>query len=89
MAKHTLKILRCLNPNNFKVCVAILQHHAWLNIIHLTRFRGLSNEWKNMYANLRYSGYTQEAVVQRCSIKNGVPRKFTKFKGKHLCQSLF
>ena len=26
---------------------------------------------------------------QRCSIKNGVLRNFTKFTGKHLCQSLF
>ena len=26
---------------------------------------------------------------QRCSIKIGVPRNFTKFTGKHLCQSLF
>ena len=26
---------------------------------------------------------------RRCSIKKGVLRNFTKFKGKHLCQSLF
>ena len=26
---------------------------------------------------------------QRCSMKKGVPRNFTKFTGKHLCQSLF
>ena len=26
---------------------------------------------------------------QRCSIKTGVLRNFTKFTGKHLCQSLF
>ena len=30
-----------------------------------------------------------EAVVQRYSIKEGVPRNFVKFLGKHLCQSLF
>ena len=30
-----------------------------------------------------------EAVVQRCSVKKGVPRNFEKFTGKHLCQSLF
>ena len=30
-----------------------------------------------------------EAVVQRCSVKKGVLRNFTKFTGKHLCQSLF
>ena len=26
---------------------------------------------------------------QRCTIKKGVPRNFTKFTGNHLCQSLF
>ena len=26
---------------------------------------------------------------QRCSVKKGVLRNFTKFTGKHLCQSLF
>ena len=26
---------------------------------------------------------------ERCSIKTGVLRNFTKFTGKHLCQSLF
>ena len=29
-----------------------------------------------------------EAAVQRCSIKKVVLRNFTKFTGKHLCQSL-
>ena len=31
---------------------------------------------------------TKEGVFQRCSVK-GVLRNFTKFIGKHLCQSLF
>ena len=26
---------------------------------------------------------------QRCSVRKGVLRNFTKFAGKHLCQSLF
>ena len=26
---------------------------------------------------------------RRCSVRKGVPRNFTKFTGKHLCQSLF
>ena len=30
-----------------------------------------------------------EAVVERCSVKKDVLRNFTKFTGKHLCQSLF
>ena len=30
-----------------------------------------------------------EAVVQMCSVKKGALRNFTKFTGKHLCQSLF
>ena len=33
--------------------------------------------------------YVPEAVVQRCSVKKGVLRNFTKFTGKHLCQCLF
>ena len=32
---------------------------------------------------------TSETVAQRCSVKKGVLRHFTKFIGKHLCQSLF
>ena len=30
-----------------------------------------------------------EAVVQRCSVKKGVPRNLAKFTGKKLCQNLF
>ena len=30
-----------------------------------------------------------EAVAQRCSMKKGVLKNFTKFTGKDLCQSLF
>ena len=29
------------------------------------------------------------SIPQRCSMKKGVLRNFTKFTGKHLCQSLF
>ena len=31
----------------------------------------------------------REAVVRRCFVKKGVLKNFTKFTGKHLCQSLF
>ena len=34
-------------------------------------------------------GLISEAVVQRCSVKKCVLRNFTKFPGKHLCQSHF
>ena len=30
-----------------------------------------------------------EEVAQRCSVKKGVLGNFSKFTGKHLCQSLF
>ena len=30
-----------------------------------------------------------EAVAQRCSVKKGVLKNFSKFTGKHMCQSLF
>ena len=33
--------------------------------------------------------YSTEVVVQRCSVKKGVPRKSGKFTRKHLWQSLF
>ena len=33
--------------------------------------------------------YNLEAVAWRCSVRKGVLRNFTKFTGKHLCQSLF
>ena len=32
---------------------------------------------------------TLRSSHQRCSVKKGVLRNFTKFTGKHLCQSLF
>ena len=32
---------------------------------------------------------TTRSSHQRCSLKKGVLRNFTKFTGKHLCQSLF
>ena len=38
---------------------------------------------QNQYSNLKI-----EAVIWRCSVKK-VFRNFTKFTGKHLCQSLF
>ena len=36
---------------------------------------------------IKISGY--RSSHQRCSMKKGVLRNFTKFTGKHLCQSLF
>ena len=30
-----------------------------------------------------------EADIHRCSVVKGVPKNFSKFTGKHLCQSLF
>ena len=34
-------------------------------------------------------GYLFKSSDQRCFIKKGVLRNFTKFTGKHLCSSLF
>ena len=52
----------------------------------------LENEWdKNrviLDAGLAALMAT-EAVAQRCSVKKVVFRNFSKFTGKHLCQSLF
>ena len=33
--------------------------------------------------------YSSEAVARRCSVKKVALGNFTKFIGKHLCQSLF
>ena len=41
-----------------------------------------------IYEITQYTRYL-EAVDQRCSVKKGVLRNFTKFTGKHLCQSVF
>ena len=40
-----------------------------------------------MFRSIKESNY--RSSHQRCSIKKGVLRNFTKFKGKHLSQSLF
>ena len=39
--------------------------------------------------NYKLSAANDRSSHQSCSIKKGVPRNFTKFTGKHLCQSLF
>ena len=36
-----------------------------------------------------YLCYSLRSNHQRCSVEKGVLRNFTKFTGKHLCQSLF
>ena len=48
--------------------------------------RSLDNEWSFLS---RLSLVNEEAVSQRCSVKKGVLRNFTKFTRKHLCQGLF
>ena len=39
--------------------------------------------------NLEPRAYEPRSSRQRCSVKKSVFRNFTKFTGKHLCQSLF
>ena len=38
-------------------------------------------------SNILYSLFRSN--YQRCSLRKGIPRNFTEFAGKHLCQSLF
>ena len=46
--------------------------------------------WQCLNALLyRYSETTVRRSHWRCSIKKSVPKNFTKFTGKHLCQGLF
>ena len=47
-------------------------------------FRGRNHNWIFLEQNIK-----ERSNHQRCSIKQGVLRNFTKFTGKELCQSLF
>ena len=56
----------------------------------------LSNQTQRMRINSNFSDRTDtefgvpcRSSRQRCSVRKGVLRNFTKFTGKHLCQSLF
>ena len=50
---------------------------------------------KKRFMTSRFSPISRKHYLQfkssqrRCSIRKGVPRNFTKFTGRHLCQSLF
>ena len=45
--------------------------------------------FNNRNTRTRCEIYSNRSSDQRCSVGIGVPRNFTKFTGKHLCQSLF
>ena len=53
----------------------------WTHGLHNSTFRAL---WSHhaMYASV--SAVIKEAVAERCSVKKGVLKNFTKFTGKHL-----
>ena len=58
----------------------------------LSCFQNLENNKDSIsnskdYKGLEYNWY--RTSHRRCSIKKGVLKNFTKFTGKHLCQSLF
>ena len=80
----------------FKFCVKVLRWFQ-IKLRKAYKFKGsISFVWigrcisvKSNYANQRQIKAFTEAVFQRCSIKKGVLKNFTKFTGKHLCQSLF
>ena len=65
------------------------------NIIHTKKIQ--NNEKMIRRWSVKYSGrndnstvtYTTISSHRSCSAKKGVLRNFTKFTGKHLCQSLF
>ena len=52
----------------------------------------LKTSWKKKEARIKKQisrgAATSRSSHQRCSMKKGVLRNFTKFTGKHLCQSL-
>ena len=44
---------------------------------------------KHAYKNIPVGKSRDRSSHRRCSVRKGVLRNFTKFTGKHLCQSLF
>ena len=78
----------------------VLSNFAWFIDIVLLVFPAIegvgsysvsSSNFPNLKIWSKYKWFyiLIEAVAQRCSVKKGVLRNFTKLIGKHLCQSLF
>ena len=64
----------------------LIVHYLFLLRIVLTE-KNIKAVEDDFYHKVIEAKYT-EAVGRRC-IKNGILRNFSKFTGKHLCQSLF
>ena len=68
-----------------KIIVSLATDYKTVCKTHVTyRFQ----DWLAMLINLISVIYRSRNSHHRCSIKIGVLRNFTKFTGKHLCQSL-
>ena len=52
-------------------------------------FYHITLDWIRIKNNSLVIWPVLEAITQRCSVRKGIPRKFEKLTGKHLCQSLF
>ena len=69
-----------------KMCIAVLIFSCYEKLSHhLFKKQFSEMKRKEKIQNLAYF----RSSHQRCSIKKGILRNFTKFTGKHLCQSLF
>ena len=68
--------------------LANLQHHSHNNSLSSGN-QVLVKKHKENIGLLSPEVDDSEAVARRGSMKNGVLKNFTKFTGKHLCQSLF
>ena len=72
-----------LTPILKNICQRLLLHCTHTTHCYLSVFLYIQHLLPHQYC------YYSEAVARKCSIKKGVLRNFSKFTGKHLCQSLF
>ena len=80
MQSISLLIYRCFYTLQF---LTLFDFSALSENVIIEKARGRSLELLGIHMHI------SKAVLQRCSVKKGVFRNFTKFTGKHLCQSLF
>ena len=81
---NLVEFLRTLFLRWLLLCIYIFFFKQGNVISSMTKF-GLIKCWTIFGVLL----FLPEAVVRRCSIEISILKNFTKFTGKHLCQSLF
>ena len=73
--------------------VSVFDFSTFVNLIHASPLFLHPLKTENLWFPDIFRVYGKRPVVRsihrRCSVRKGVLRNFTKFTGKHLCQSLF